>query len=103
MKTMKVEFTETRIVNDFRKGTSDEEKYVAGEIYDLPMPSARRWIARGVAIIVPEVKKAKPKKEEKSFNVDIPVPPEEPNTEFVVEGELKGGEEAKRRGRPPKA
>ncbi len=46
---MKVKFTETRIVDDFRKGTSNEERYDAGKVYDLPEISANRWIQRGAA------------------------------------------------------
>lgn len=46
---MKIRFTETRIVDDFRKGTSNEERFTEGRVYDLPEVSAMRWIARGAA------------------------------------------------------
>lgn len=47
---MRVKFTETRVVDDHRKGTPDEERYEAGKVYNLPEPSARRWINRKAAI-----------------------------------------------------
>lgn len=46
---MKIRFLETRIVDDFRKGTADEERFDAGQTYDLSDESARRWLARQVA------------------------------------------------------
>lgn len=49
---MKIRFTETRVVDDYRKGTVDEERYEAGKTYDLSEPSARRWISRNAAVEV---------------------------------------------------
>ena len=51
---MRIKFTETRTVNDFRRGTPDEERFDAGSIYDLPEASARRWLSRNVAVPAPE-------------------------------------------------
>lgn len=53
-----VKFNSTRVVDDFRKGTEDEERYEAGEIYTLGPAAAKRWIDRGVAVATDE----KPKK-----------------------------------------
>lgn len=47
--SVKVIFLETRVVDDERKGTKFEERYEAGESYDLPPSSAERWVKRGVA------------------------------------------------------
>ncbi len=44
-----VTFTETRIVDDHRKGTSKEERFEAGKTYSLSARSADRWVKRGVA------------------------------------------------------
>lgn len=46
---MRVTFAKTRIVDDFRKGTKDEERFEAGKVYDLPEASALRWINRNIA------------------------------------------------------
>ncbi|MGE0724810.1 MAG: hypothetical protein AB7O45_10565 [Alphaproteobacteria bacterium] len=43
----RVRFLETRVVQD-----SVGMRYEAGEVYDLPGPSAERWIRRGVAELV---------------------------------------------------
>ncbi len=48
----KVRFTQTRVVQDARTGTPDEERYEAGQVYDLAPASAARWIARNVAVAV---------------------------------------------------
>ncbi len=48
---MKVRFTHTRVVDDLRKGTPDEERFEAGQVYDLPEATARRWMARNVAVL----------------------------------------------------
>lgn len=47
---MRVKFLQTRVVDDFRKGTDDEERYEEGGVYDLPDPSAQRWISRKAAV-----------------------------------------------------
>ncbi len=46
---LKVKFTETVVVDDHRKGTKAEEKYVAGKVYGLSEASAMHWINRGKA------------------------------------------------------
>ncbi|GAB5506676.1 MAG: hypothetical protein Rhirs2KO_18390 [Rhizobiaceae bacterium] len=46
---MKVKFLTTRVVDDARKGTKNEERFEEGKVYDLPEPSARRWVDRKVA------------------------------------------------------
>lgn len=46
---MWIEFLEDRVVNDFRKGTPQEEHYAAGQVIDLPEPSALHWINRQAA------------------------------------------------------
>lgn len=51
---MKVRFTETRVADDWRKGTDAEERYEAGRVYDLPEASAQRWISRGACVAVPD-------------------------------------------------
>ncbi len=58
---MKIKFLETRIVDDYRKGTEDEERYDKDETADLPPRSAMRWVNRGVAVILnDETKKVLP-------------------------------------------
>lgn len=47
---MHIRFKETRVVDDARKGTAAEQRYEAGQVYDLPEPSALRWISRGLAV-----------------------------------------------------
>lgn len=61
MSGVNVKFNETRIVDDFRKGTEDEVRYEAGEIYSLAPASAKRWIDRGLAIETSEKPKARRK------------------------------------------
>lgn len=46
---MKIRFTETRVVDDHRKGTADELRFEEGKEYNLDDDAARRWIARGIA------------------------------------------------------
>lgn len=46
---MRIEFLLDRVVNDYRKGTPEEEHYTAGQIVDLPGPSAEHWISRRIA------------------------------------------------------
>lgn len=61
MLKLKVKFSETVIVDDHRKGTKQEEKYVEGKTYALAEPSALHWINRGKAVEVgmrPAQKKA---------------------------------------------
>lgn len=45
----KVKFLETRVVQDARAGTKDEERYEAGKVYELDEPSAKRWVHRNAA------------------------------------------------------
>jgi len=45
----RVRFNVTRVVEDARKGTQDEERYEAGRVYELNDASAARWVNRGVA------------------------------------------------------
>jgi hypothetical protein len=52
---MRVKFFETQVVDDFRKGTKDEERFEAGKSYDLAEPSALRWANRGMAEIITKV------------------------------------------------
>lgn len=59
---MKVLFTETRVVDDFRKGTLNEERFEKGKSYDLPEPSAAHWISRGAAVVDSAEAKAELKK-----------------------------------------
>jgi hypothetical protein len=49
MTTRAVKFSATRIVEDYRQGTPDEERFEAGRTYILPVTSADRWVRRGVA------------------------------------------------------
>jgi hypothetical protein len=51
---MRIRFVRAVVVDDFRKGTADEERYEAGQVVDLPEPSARRWIGRNAAVEVAE-------------------------------------------------
>ena len=52
----KVKFLKTEVVyRTLRDNTAEvSEKFLEGEVYDLPVPSARRWIRRGVAVAVEE-------------------------------------------------
>lgn len=47
---MRVQFIETRVIDDHRKGTPEEERYEQGQAYDLPETSARRWLNRNIAV-----------------------------------------------------
>ena len=49
MSKVPVVFTETRVVDDERKGTEAEERYEAGKTYRLDAASAHHWIRRGYA------------------------------------------------------
>lgn len=51
---MKVRFAVTRVVQDKDSGTARQTSFEAGQVYDLPEASARRWIARGAAEAVAE-------------------------------------------------
>ena len=53
-----VKFTETRVVQDEHRGTDRETRFMAGETYDLPEASAARWIARGVGVLVGDLRHA---------------------------------------------
>ncbi|NEV75472.1 hypothetical protein DYI24_00050 [Rhodopseudomonas sp. BR0C11] len=44
-----IKFTETRVVDDHRKGTPEEQRFVAGKTYEMSARSADRWVKRGVA------------------------------------------------------
>jgi hypothetical protein len=44
-----ITFTETKVVDDHRKGSSAEERFEAGKTYDLSPRSADRWVKRGAA------------------------------------------------------
>lgn len=44
-----ITFDETRVVDDHRKGTADEERFVEGKSYNLTPRSADRWVKRGAA------------------------------------------------------
>lgn len=57
MDKVKITFTETCIVDDQRKGTSDEEKYKSGQTVELPAGSANHWKVRGKAVDPAEYKK----------------------------------------------
>jgi hypothetical protein len=57
--TVSVTFDETRIVDDHRKGTADEERFVEGTAYELSARSADRWVKRGVAHFTTEEDAAK--------------------------------------------
>lgn len=46
---MKLKFNITRVVDDYRRGSADEERYEAGKTYDIPDVSAEHWIRRQVA------------------------------------------------------
>lgn len=54
---MKVKFHQNRVVDDFRRGTKDEERFEAGKTYDLPETSALRWVNRGIADRVADLAK----------------------------------------------
>lgn len=49
---VKVTFIETRVVQDHRVGTPDEERYESGKTYVLSPRSADRWVKRRVAYFV---------------------------------------------------
>ncbi len=44
-----IKFTQTKVVDDERKGTDQEERYEAGKTYKMSLRSADRWVKRGVA------------------------------------------------------
>lgn len=50
--TVSVRFTHTRTVQDEHAGTEQEERYEEGEVYDLPVSSAERWLRRKVCQLV---------------------------------------------------
>ncbi len=56
----KVKFLETRVVQDFRTGTKDEERFEAGKVYELEEASAKRWVVRGAAEYVGDDAKVSP-------------------------------------------
>lgn len=55
---MKITFTERREVQDEKRGTPEATVFEAGKTYDLPPPSAERWLSRGVAVIAEDKPKA---------------------------------------------
>lgn len=67
MSTVKVKFFVDRVVNDFRAGTKEEERYSAGKVYSMSEASAQHWCNRQVAELVADEPKpkAKPKAETK--------------------------------------
>jgi outer membrane protein TolC len=50
--TVSVRFTQTRTVQDRHAGTDREERYEDGEVYDLPLSSAERWLRRKACQLV---------------------------------------------------
>lgn len=44
-----IDFLETKVVQDERAGTANEERYEEGKTYRLSPRSADRWVKRGVA------------------------------------------------------
>ncbi|WBU27583.1 hypothetical protein OOZ54_12850 [Rhodopseudomonas palustris] len=46
---VRIKFTETRVVDDHRKGTPEEQRFDAGKTYEMSARSADRWVKRGVA------------------------------------------------------
>ena len=46
---MKIKFLMDRVVQDANAGTPRETRFRAGQIADLPEPSAHHWLTRGVA------------------------------------------------------
>lgn len=50
MTTVKVRFTEDRVVQDEHEGTDRETRFRAGKTYDLDPRSADRWMKRGAAV-----------------------------------------------------
>lgn len=66
MSKIKVKFLQTRVVQDERAGTSDEEKYEKGRTYELEPASANHWIRRGAAepVTAAKLRKAKQPKAE---------------------------------------
>ena len=54
---IRIKFLETRVVDDERCGTAEEERFEEGKSYRLPDDSARHWIKRGVAVEVPARKR----------------------------------------------
>ena len=68
MSTVKIKFFVDRVVNDYRRGTKDEVKFIAGKVYALPASAAQRWINRQVAEEVED--KPTPKAEAKSKATD---------------------------------
>ncbi|MGE0289269.1 MAG: hypothetical protein AB7I42_26660, partial [Bradyrhizobium sp.] len=47
-----IRFLESRVVDDWRKGTPAEERYEEGKVYELEPRSADRWVKRGLAEFV---------------------------------------------------
>ena len=86
MSKIRVKFLETRVVQDERVGTPDEEKYVKGKTYSLAAASANHWIKRGAAEPVGGARRSKPK---------TPKPDDDNgggNTDGDGEGEGEGGD-----------
>jgi hypothetical protein len=46
---VQIRFLQTRVVRDAREGTTDEVRFAAGQVVDLPEASAEHWLSRGVA------------------------------------------------------
>ena len=75
---VRVIFTQTKVVDDHRRGTEDEERYEAGRSYKLPLASAEHWLRRRACTLA---KRSKPKKEgedDKNGDDDIDEPTDEP-------------------------
>lgn len=47
-----VRFTQDRTVDDYRKGTADEESYKVGQVVELNLASTERWLRRGACKLV---------------------------------------------------
>ena len=47
-----IRFTERRIVDDYRKGTDDEERYEEGEVVEVSPTAAAHWCSRKAAELV---------------------------------------------------
>ena len=57
---MKIKFLQQRTVLDGLEGTDRETSFKEGQIVDLPDRSAKRWLDRGIAELVPAEVKAAP-------------------------------------------
>lgn len=64
---VRVKFTQTKVVDDHRRGTEDEERYDAGKSYKLPLASAEHWLRRRACTLA---KRSKSKEGEDDKNDD---------------------------------